>query len=155
MRLILFRHGEAGRAARDEDRSLTDNGVAEVRRVACEAVNWLNGAHAYSSPYVRARQTCAEIRQNTELRSCHELSLITPDDEPMAVIDWLSESATDEPLLLVTHQPLVSRLISLLVEGHEAGFYPMATASVTVLEADVWGLGLARVLSVIHAADLE
>ncbi|MDX1319341.1 MAG: histidine phosphatase family protein [Oceanospirillum sp.] len=155
MRLVLFRHGEAGVAARDFDRCLTDSGVADVRKVACYIADQLSGATAHVSPYMRARQTCSEIERNAELQSCHELSLITPEDSPQQVIDWLNEQPSDRPLLLVTHQPLVSRLISLLVDGHDMGFYPMATASVTVLEADVWGAGLARLDAVVHAADLE
>lgn len=158
MRLVLFRHGEAGNASRDRDRCLTDRGIAEVRRVACQAEAWISGAEAYCSPYLRAKQTCTEIQRNVELKSCHELASITPEDDPSAVINWLSRFSEREcqtDLLLVTHQPLVSRLISLLADGHAQGFYPMATASVTVLEAEVWGLGLAHVQAVIHAADLE
>lgn len=155
MRLVLFRHGEAGVAARDFDRCLTDQGVTDVRKVACSVADKLNGATAYVSPYVRARQTCAEIQRNTDLKACHELPLITPDDDPLQVIDWLNQQDSESTLLLVTHQPLVSRLISLLLDGHETGFYPMATASVTILEADVWAVGLAQLEAVIHAADLE
>lgn len=158
MRLVLFRHGEAGRATRDFERCLTGRGVSDVRKMACAIDSYLSGATAYCSPYLRAQQTCHEIQRNTELKSSHTQPLITPEDDPLAVIDWLStlsENDGDSTLLLVTHQPLVSRLISLLVNGHEQGFYPMATASVTILEADVWGLGLAHVVTVIHAADLE
>lgn len=155
MRLVLFRHGEAGAAASDFDRCLTGQGVADVRKVACFVADKLNAATAYVSPYIRARQTCDEIQRNTELQACHELPLITPDDDPLQVIDWLGQQDGESTLLLVTHQPLVSRLISLLLDGDESGFYPMATASVTVLEADVWALGLAKLEAVIHAADLE
>lgn len=154
MRLILFRHGEAGPASRDYDRCLTDRGVRDVRQVATCIADQLSGVTACVSPYVRARQTCDEIQRNSDLQSRQELSLITPDDDPEPVVQWLNQqSATD--LLLVTHQPLVSRLISFLVDGDEVGFYPMATASVAVLQAEIWGQGLARLESVVHAADLE
>jgi len=155
MRLVLFRHGEAASAVRDFDRCLTDQGVADVRKVACSIAAQLSAATAYVSPYVRARQTCAEIQRNTDLKACHELPIITPDDDPLRVIEWLNQQESDSTVLLVTHQPLVSRIISLLLDGHEAGFYPMATASVTLLEADVWASGLAKLEAVIHAADLE
>lgn len=155
MKLILFRHGEAGVAPRDFDRCLTDQGVSDVRKVACSISDALNGATAYVSPYVRARQTCAEIQRNADLKACYELPLITPEDDPMLVLDWLSQQTCDSPLLLVTHQPLVSRVISLLLDGHEGGFYPMATASATLLNGDVWGAGLAQLELVVHAADLE
>lgn len=155
MRLVLFRHGEAGVAARDFDRCLTDQGVTDVRKVACQISDLLNAATAYVSPYLRARQTCAEIQRNAELKACHELDIITPDDNPWQVIEWLNQQNAESTLLLVTHQPLVSRLISLLLDGHEMGFYPMATASVAVLDADVWAIGLAKLEAVIHAADLE
>ncbi|WP_417596572.1 SixA phosphatase family protein [Oceanospirillum sp.] len=155
MRLILFRHGEAGMAPRDFDRCLTDAGIADVRKVACHIADYLSGAIAYVSPYIRARQTCTEIQKNAELKSCHELGLITPDEDPVQVLQWLSENQGASTVLLVTHQPLVSRLTSLLLDGDETGFYPMATASVTVVQADIWGAGLARLETVIHADDLE
>ena len=155
MRLVLFRHGEAGLASRDFDRCLTDAGIADVRKVACHLTEYLNGAVAYVSPYVRARQTCTEIQKNSELQSCRELSLITPDDDPMKVISWLGKQDRSSTIILVTHQPLVSRLISLLIDGHGTGFYPMATASVAVVKADIWEAGLAELEMVIHAADLE
>ena len=156
MQLILFRHGEAGRASRDFDRCLTDHGIIEVRKTAAFAEDILAGAVAYVSPYIRARQTCDEIQRNVELQSVQGLDLITPDDEPEAVIEWLKLNARqDRPLLLVSHQPLVGRLLSLLVDGQEGGFYPMATASVAVLQADVWGRGLARLERLIHAVELE
>lgn len=157
MQLVLFRHGEAGSARRDFDRCLTGRGISDVRQVACALESVLCGARAYYSPYLRARQTCREIRSNSELQVCHELDLITPDDDPRAVIQWLQQQAQPgQTLLLVTHQPLISRLISLLAEGQEGGFYPMETASACWLEADdVWAEGLARIRQVLHAADLE
>lgn len=156
MKLIILRHGEAGRATTDFDRNLTHNGRSEVAAISQASLASLKGANAFVSPYVRAQQTLHEVSQHVVLNRQTTLPIITPDDSPEAVLEWLtSQPESDFPMLLVSHQPMVSRLISLLVDGDFLGYYPMSTASMTVLESDVWAKGLASVVSQTHVADLQ
>lgn len=155
MKLIIFRHGEAGQAARDFDRCLTTYGVQQVAAMSQAKQADLDQVQAFASPYVRAQQTLAEIARHCELSQPQTLPIITPDDSPEAVLQWLSEQEESSfPMLLVSHQPMVSRLISLLTDGDYLGYYPMNTASMAVLEADVWAKGLAQLKSLNHADDL-
>lgn len=156
MKLIICRHGEAGPAARDTERTLTERGYQETARVGQYFAAELSGACAYASPYIRTQQTLKQIASQTGLQACLTLDLLTPDSNPATVVEWLARQPESAfPMLLVTHQPLVSLLISLLAEGHYQGYYPMAPASVVQLEADVWAAGLAKVVSQHHSSDMH
>ena len=73
---------------------------------------------------------------------------MTPDDDPRQALDFLGERS-ERNVLLVSHQPLVGQLISLLVEGHRRGHYPMPTAGLACIEMDfpAAGIGQLRLLS--------
>ncbi|OPX55810.1 phosphohistidine phosphatase, SixA [Oceanospirillum multiglobuliferum] len=154
MKLIIVRHGEAGVAATDPERALTANGRQQVQRITQAMKDELIGSIAYASPYLRAQQTLELISQGLGEQDGQTLAFITPDDAPEPVLSWLALQS-DACLMLVSHQPLVSRLISLLVDGVESAAYPMDTASIAILEADVWAKGLARLVSLTHVVDLD
>ncbi|MEO8100422.1 MAG: histidine phosphatase family protein [Acidobacteriota bacterium] len=117
--LYLLRHGVAERTAggRDQDRSLTAEGMAELRSTLQKAKGdealpvWI-----VSSPYRRARQT-AEIAAS--VFACRneivESAKLTPESDPeelwSEVRDWLDEG----PVLVVAHEPLVSAASSWMV----------------------------------------
>ena len=68
---------------------------------------------------------------------------LTPDDEPAEVLRYLSER-NEQQLLLVSHQPLVSQLLSLLCEGNRAGHFPMPTAGLACVDLDFVAAGLGQ-----------
>lgn len=106
-----------------------------------------------TSPYVRARQTAAWIAEPLDLE-IEPLSLITPDDPPGGVVEWLLREAGDRPLMLVSHMPLVGRLAGLLVEGHVDRGFGFPTAGLAELDADVLAAGCARLARFTAPADL-
>ncbi|HDZ57189.1 MAG TPA: phosphohistidine phosphatase SixA [Pseudomonas xinjiangensis] len=142
MKLWILRHGQAhAMAASDSDRALTDDGRAEVtvmaRQLAGQQLDVI-----LSSPYTRARQTAAIVREQIGFpRAISTAAWLTPDDNPAQVMDYLAER-TEASLLIVSHQPLASQLISLLVEGHRRGHYPMPTAGLACIEMDFVATGL-------------
>ncbi|ERS89551.1 MULTISPECIES: phosphohistidine phosphatase SixA [unclassified Halomonas] len=154
-RLWLMRHGEAAPGAPDPERALTDRGRLEVARMA----TWLAGqdgvgeARLLASPYRRARQSAAALAEALA-REPETLSLITPDDPPGAVSDWLLEQPAGRPLILVSHMPLVGALTGLLVEGRADRGLGFPTAGVAELEAEVWAAGCARLARFVSPADL-
>jgi len=136
-RLLVVRHGPAedprpGRA--DGDRSLTDEGRARCRtvfqglpaRISCPRI-------LLASPYLRAQQTAgllakAWVGGNPEMESWPEL--VPSGSAPlveMALRARLEGLSRDEGLALVTHQPLVSDLVSHLA-GHQVAFPPAGWA---------------------------
>ena len=153
-RLLIMRHGEAGPGAPDARRKLTAGGQTEAARMA----DWLqyqalDGARILASPYRRARQTAEHLAAalGGEIET---LPILTPDDPPAAVVDWLLAQEAERPLLLVSHMPLVGALTGLLVEGRSDRGLGFPTAAVAELEAEVWAAGCARLVRFTAPADL-
>lgn len=155
MRLWILRHGQAAaRAASDSERPLTTAGEAEVR-----AMSALLGGQPLdailASPYLRAQQTAALMRSALNFtQDVGTAPWLTPDDEPGDVLRFLSER-TEKNLLLVSHQPLVSQLISLLVEGNRTAHYPMPTAALACIDLDFVAAGLGNLAALSVPADLS
>lgn len=154
MKLWIMRHGQAhAMADSDPQRTLTARGHQEARKMAIELVDEPLDV-ILASPYTRAQQTAAEVVDVTGYRrAVATVPWLTPDDDPMAVIDFLAERS-EQSMLLVSHQPLVSQLISVLVDGNRQGHYPMSTASLACVELDLMAAGVARLLSLQAPAEL-
>ena len=154
MKIWILRHGQAeGLAPSDELRALTDEGREEVQVMAAQLAGQSLDA-VLASPYLRAQQTAQIVQQQIQLRrGVATVAWLTPDDDPRRVLDFLAERA-EQNLLLVSHQPLVSQLISLLVEGNRAGHYPMPTAGLACIELDFPAAGLGQLRLLTSPADL-
>ncbi|SDG27061.1 phosphohistidine phosphatase, SixA [Pseudomonas benzenivorans] len=150
MRLWLLRHGQAEAQARsDAERALTAHGREEVRQVAVQLQGRRLGA-ILASPYVRAQQTAALVREALGFTDgIHTVPWLTPDSDPREVLKQLDRYAQDE-LLLVTHQPLVGALAGLLIHGHRQQPLTMHTASLAELDGDLLAAGAMDLLAVVH-----
>lgn len=150
MLLYIMRHGEAvSFAPTDAERPLTDRG----RRQASFMVHSFLPAlptRVIASPYVRAQETAAIVCEGLRIPAFETEAGITPEDDPFSVIRRLQDYEA-ETLLMVSHQPLVSSLVSLLAEGHLQGGFPMATASVACLQTEVIAIGMAQLNWLRHA----
>lgn len=150
MRLYIMRHGDAIQYARtDAERPLSELG----RRQAADMVCHLQDeppAHVIASPYVRAQQTCSIVCEGLGIDHFETVAGITPDSDPLQVVKLL-ERYDSNSLLMVSHQPLVSTLIALLVDGSINGGYMMGTASIACLEFEMAGIGQARLQWLCHA----
>ena len=151
MILTVWRHGEAGQAARDYERSLTDRGCDDIGFGAqqfhghCQARRLPDAGLILFSPWTRTRQT-ADIISGVfaHAHSVQETRIqpgAGPDDACVAVQHVLDTSAT-EHLLLVSHQPLVSRLIDVLL-GDSGRVPPLSPGGLAVLELEVAAPGAA------------
>lgn len=154
-RLFIMRHGEAAPGRPDASRRLTAQGRREAARMA----GWLAGRSGrvdwrlVASPYVRARET-ADILAETLGGVPEILPVLTPEDPPALVFDWLLAEPDDIPMLLVSHMPLVGALVGLLTEGRTDRGPRFSTAAVAELEAEVRAVGAARLLAVTAPEDL-
>jgi phosphohistidine phosphatase len=125
MKLYLLRHGDAGERdassyTSDAARALTPKGIKRTRELA----KFLKAAEVHfdtilSSPLIRAHQTAEiiaeELGMEKELRFVSELA---PDHALTEVVALLASApAKTEAMLLVGHEPGLSRLISLLCTG--------------------------------------
>jgi len=124
MQLILWRHADAFDASagagdarqRDMARELTTKGEKQARKTA----EWLRarlpaGAVVLASPAVRAWQTAQQL--TSDLVRCEA---IAPDLTPQSMLDaagW--PDATDRVVVVVSHQPTLGRVASLLLTGRD------------------------------------
>lgn len=148
MKLWILRHGEAQpHAPRDADRELTPLGREQVLHSAEQLFSEPLDS-IWVSPYVRAQQTAALVREALGFTSdLITVPWLTPDSEPKYAASQLPDNAH---VLLVSHQPFVGELISLLQHGHVRKPQPMHTASLVELEGE-WPLaGSMKLLSVRH-----
>lgn len=155
-RLLILRHGEAGPGRPDAERELTGRGHEEAQRMAAWLVarDELAGLRLLASPYRRAQQTAAIIGEALGV-PVETLPIITPDDAPSMVADWLLAQPEGRPLMLVSHMPLVGALTGLLVEGRVDRGPGFPTAALAELEAEVWAAGCARLSRLIAPSGLD
>ncbi len=117
MLLTLWRHGEAGSAARDEVRALTARGRGEVVAMGRDYSAW-SGVSAHGpislllhSPYWRTVET-AELLVELLRPGSRE---VDPSLAPGAYPEFFSEwhYAGHEHIVMVSHQPFLSQAIAL------------------------------------------
>jgi phosphohistidine phosphatase len=148
VKLYLMRHGQAENVAEtDAARPLTDKGVAQSRSQGAHLKQHLPRV-AYSSPYLRAVQTTRAVMEALGRDIPHEtVEGITPDDDPVEALRWLQQVNQPGPVLVVSHNPLVSSLVSLLLSGHLQGSLVMGTADIVCMDlGEVPGPGTAQLL---------
>jgi len=141
MQIFVMRHGQAESvAASDALRALTEEGVKEAKATG----RWLLANSQrfdciFVSPYLRAQQTAdAVISQLSDVGKRQTLSLITPEDSPKAVHDYLDgvcAKAQYQSILLVSHMPLVSYLVAELTSDNTMPIFQ--TASVAQIDYDL------------------
>ena len=119
MKLYLVQHGEACTKEVNPERPLTDQGKADIDRLA----TFLNQAgvkveRVIHSGKLRAQQTAKQLAQAIAPEVELEVSgLINPNDNPKA-FDWQSES-WDRDTLIVGHLPFMAKLVSHLLINDE------------------------------------
>lgn len=138
MLVYLVRHGIADRrASSDQERELTPEGIAQNRAVVKKF--YLQSPlldKGFVSPYERAKQTAADFRLAFPSVEFEETPLITPDADPYAVIDLLEENQ-EQNVIIVAHNPLLSRLVSLLVDGTMQSSRDVDTSNVLCVMMDI------------------
>ncbi len=151
MKLFVLRHGQAEPSLINDDvRQLTAKGrlvtrrVIEMRREALSNISQL-----WVSPLIRAQQTAEIVASYVPGLSLQTTSLLIPEAKPGQVIDWLQSFSANESILLVSHLPLVGKLLDQLC-GQVEGYHPMATSSLAALELEPVAAGLARLLWLDH-----
>ena len=125
MNLYLLRHGiaeERGTPGRDSERPLTGEGKDQLRSIgkAMKKMD-LPFDRILSSPYVRARQTAEIVSQTLKKSDLIQFTdALICERNPAALIQEINAAdSRAEEILLVGHEPFMSRLISMLLSGKE------------------------------------
>jgi phosphohistidine phosphatase len=114
MDLILWRHAEAHVAKEGQDdleRALTPKGERQAQRMA----EWLNQRLAHStrilvSPALRTQQTAKALD-----RSFKTLKTLAPEASATALLSAVRWPESNEPVLVVGHQPTLGLVAALLL----------------------------------------
>jgi phosphohistidine phosphatase len=144
MNLYLLRHGiavdpSAPDFARDAERPLTPKGRRRLRQIA-EAMGALKISFdlILSSPYVRAKQTAEIVAKALKRRKKVKFTdELTPGGNPRSVIQQLNDlRPRPKSILLVGHEPYLSKLIALLTAGNTAMEIDLKKGSLCKLETE-------------------
>lgn len=121
MIITVWRHGEAGSAATDRQRELTDSGFDDIGfacrqfHAALDDRDMAPPDLVLFSPWLRTRETAEVIAAAFTHAQLRELDALRPGGTVAAVEAALAalEPAGDGPghVVLVSHQPLVSQLV--------------------------------------------
>ncbi len=116
-RVYLVQHGKAKSESEDPRRPLTEEGAAEVRRMAAWAVRaGLHVDQIRHSGKTRAEETAALLGEALQPpQGVVAVAGLGPNDDVRPVAEALS--AGEEAVMLVGHLPFLSRLTSLLLVG--------------------------------------
>lgn len=142
MNIYLLRHGiavEPGTPGieNDADRPLIPKGERRLRSVASATEKMkLSFDLILSSPLVRARQTAEIVARELKLKKQLQLSdALAPGGSAKNLIRQLTElRPAPENVLLVGHEPNLSRLISLLISGEDHATVEMKKGGLCKLE---------------------
>jgi phosphohistidine phosphatase len=117
---IAVEHGAPG-ITNDDDRPLTDKGIRKLKKVikAIAAMD-LEFDVILSSPLIRAKQTAEitadELKLRKNLKFTNDLK---PGGNPRTLIQHINElSSKPGNIVLVGHEPYLSKLIALLSSGN-------------------------------------
>ena len=134
MKVYLVRHGEAVSSQYDPQRPLSEQGLADIRKVASFIRPLeISVEHIRYSGKLRAAQT-AEILAGvvSVKKDCSEHKDLRPNDDVTIIADELEAYDTD--LMIVSHLPFLAYLVSLLVAGKEtANVVAFDTGTITCL----------------------
>jgi len=133
MRLYLVRHGDARPKEEDPERSLSEKGERDVRKIAdfLRSAGVSVGRIAHSGRK-RALQTAEIIASALNVRELYADDALDPEADPRLILERIRE---DEDIMLVGHLPHLSRLISFLLTGSsEKEVVEIASAGAVCLE---------------------
>ncbi len=142
--IFLLRHGIAAEPGTpgiktDAERPLIPKGEQRLRKAAAAMEKMgLSFDVIISSPYLRAKQTAEIVAKILKLEKRLSISCdLIPGGDPQALIRQLNALKPEpENILLVGHEPFLSRLIALLATGGTSATIEIKKGSLCKLEAE-------------------
>lgn len=119
MFLYLVQHAKALPKEIDPTRSLSENGIADIRKVAYSVARLsLKPKEIFHSGKMRALQTAQILAEHLKMEdSVTQTDGLAPMDDPQIWQERLSTGSDD--VMLVGHLPHLGRLSSLLLCGNQ------------------------------------
>jgi phosphohistidine phosphatase len=123
--LLLVRHGQAGAAATDDARTLTERGQSQARTVGelLQTIHWA-GTEVWHSPKARAKETAEKMLGASGLSlELKERSGLRPEDN---VVECAADIETvKNDLIIVGHNPFMDAMGDYLTPGdvHKSTYF--------------------------------
>jgi phosphohistidine phosphatase len=144
MNLYFMRHGiavdraESGQRSADRNRQLTPKGIKRINKAAKGLVALsLSFDRILTSPFERARQTAKIVAQTLEIADrLEEIPQLGADQSIQELLSGLAGYATDKEILLVGHEPLLSKTVSFLLAGTVGAEIRLKKGGLCCLEVD-------------------
>ncbi len=159
MILYIIRHGQAHEQSTtgyDHDRTLTDHGIDQAKAIAqyLALPEVQTPAAVLASPYIRTQQTATQI-WNALNQSNQTDDRLAADQTVSGVLEIIADSAAKDSLAIVGHNPIVSRLVDVLIDGPSAPHqHAMATGQLIGLHINQTNpLGSAKILIQVRLGD--
>lgn len=135
MLVTLWRHGEAGYAASDAERALTERGIAHIKSSAAAYQAWCRNSDVPTpslcvhSPLIRTTQTASALCDDLGFSAMIASDHLAPDQRDYAEGLFLSDDAGHQ--LVVGHQPYLSELINVWCDT--AQYHGLSTSGFAVV----------------------
>ncbi len=145
MDLLILRHADADTEAdNDDDRKLSDKGEGQARKVAKFIKgNGLEPDLILASPIRRAQKTANIVAEHLDL-DCATAPWAACGMEPQTATHQLRDHVKFERVLLVGHEPDLSKLAAFLLGLRDPSQIRVRKASLTLLELTALAPGAAR-----------
>ncbi len=137
MRIYLVRHAEAAAPHGETEPVLTANGLRQAQSAAESAVRaGVRVERIVHSGKRRAEQTAEILARSLAPRAgVSKMEGLSPNDDVFAVARFIEDQ--ELPLILVSHLPMLDRLVAVLVAGDpEQTLVGFTTAQMVCLEGE-------------------
>jgi phosphohistidine phosphatase len=141
----------------DEQRPLTAQGRRKMRKAARGICRWLGPIDLLaSSPLVRAKQTAELIAEQQKGLTIELWPELAPESSLSSLLERLRAQQKREGIAVVSHRPLLPKLVCWLLTGKERPFALARKGSVFLLEfPDQVAAGKAILLGAIQPVQLR
>jgi len=118
MKVYLVRHGEAVSSQFDPKRPLSQQGLADVQKIASFIKSLkISVEHIWHSGKLRAAQTAEILGSVMLMKDCSARDGLGPNDDITTITEELEAYDTD--LMIVGHLPFLGYLVSLLLADRQ------------------------------------
>tara|TARA_Y100001954_G_scaffold92523_1_gene101306 strand:- start:8 stop:454 length:447 start_codon:yes stop_codon:yes gene_type:complete len=142
MMVYLVRHGEAGQAAKDRDRKLTEHGKEQVSRIAGQIEGKSPKINKiFHSGLQRALETSMILKEKLSGDIPLEKTTgLLPDDFPNVWKEKLDNDYESEGIMLVGHNPFMTALSAHLMNNGEVVSFSPGNAACFKKNGNNWDL---------------
>lgn len=132
MKLYLVQHGLAVDKATDPDRPLSDQGKADIQRMAefLKQTN-ISPVSFFHSGKMRAQQTANMLAAELSKVTPKQLDGLNPNDPLISACDAIKQ--LDNDTMIVGHLPFMQRLTSFLLNNNEESRYVFIPGTIACL----------------------